>query len=76
MNMHNVDTLRTQVITNDKFLTCLCCVHERTDVHKFHKCTSCPQHAEAGVVSNYNCVEMLDDTYDTGKGETVNQRSH
>jgi len=56
-------------------LTCLCCVHERIDVHKFHKHISCPQHAEVGVVSNYSCVEMLEDMYDTGKDTTVKYKT-
>lgn len=65
-----------EVTITDMLLTCLCCVHERIDVHKFHKYISCPQHAEVGVVSNYSCVEKLDDTYDTGKDTTVKHETH
>jgi hypothetical protein len=71
-NAHCNDT----TLSTDSLLTGLCCAHERTHIHKCRRYTSCPQHAEAGVASNYNCAEMLDDKYDTGKGITVNQKSH
>lgn len=74
---HQTLIQHSDVVTRtDMLLTCLCCVHERIDVHKFHKYISCPQHAEVGVVSNYSCVEMLDDKYDTGKDTTVKYKTH